>query len=225
MLMPCLFNATHQQDSPKRKSDLMDIEKTFIPKEIEETFKTILKTLIADYYNKVIEREKEICSFGVFTDSDISGFGLYFNTQSGIERITSAGRNWKEKNPTDLSEIDADKWWMPEWTSESLKDKDFYYKDPRYSQLEKIMADLKGKSNWDFDDEKNTFALYKREMFDTLCDVLKELKAAQLFKEVSNDFFLLVQEMDNGIYDGRAISLKKIMSEKQFEAYRKYNEA
>jgi len=83
---------------------------------------------------------------------------------------------------------------------------------------------IKTKSNWDFDDSKNTFAIYKREMFDSICDALKELKEEKLFKEVSKDFFLLVQESDNGIYDGREISLNKIMSKKQFEEYRKYNE-
>lgn len=199
------------------------MEKTFISKETELEFKKILKTLISDYYKHVIEREKEICSFGIFTDSDISGFEINFNTESGMENIKNAGIKWNKENPDSKIEIDSDKWWMPEWESGSINDNGFYHNDKRYNQLEKIMDELKGKSNWDFDDQKNTFAIYKKEMFDCICEAFKELKEEKLFKEVSNDFFLLVQEMDNGIYDGREISLNKIMSKKQFEEYRKHN--
>ena len=49
--------------SKKKKIELMEIEKTFIPKETESKFKKILKHLISDYYKQVIEREKEIISF------------------------------------------------------------------------------------------------------------------------------------------------------------------
>ncbi len=201
----------------------MEIEKVFIPKETESKFKTIFKTLISDYYKYVIEREKEICSFGIFTDSDISGFVISFNTQSGMEKILESGIKWNKENPDNKFKIDSDKWWMPEWKSDSVKE-GFFDKDDRYNLLAGIMDELRKKSNWDFDDTKNTFAIYKREMFDSICDALKELKEEKLFKNISKDFFLLVQESDNGIYDERAVSLKKIMSKKQFEEYRKYNE-
>lgn len=187
----------------QEKKQLM--EKTFIPKETNLRFIKILKTLISDYYQLVIEREKEICSFGIFTDSDISGFVFYYNTKSKIKP-------------------DTDKWWMPEWIADSIHDESFYHQDDRRSKLEKIMEELIGKSNWDFDDAKNTFAIYKSEMFDSLCEALKELKDENLFKEITKDFFLLVQESDNGIYDSHEISLKKIMSNEQFEDYRKHKE-
>lgn len=179
----------------------MHIERTFIPKETDLKFKSILKTLISDYYLQVIGREIEICSFGIFTDSDISGFVIYYNLKTNIDS-------------------DSDKWWLPDWTSGSVND-NFYNQDDRYHQLEKIMNELIGKSTWDFDDKKNTFATYKNEMFDSICDVLKELNEEKLFKNASDDFFLLVQESDNGVYEERTTSLNKIMSKEQFEEYQK----
>lgn len=183
----------------------MKIKQPFIPKETALKFKKILKTLISDYYKDVIKKEKEICSFGIFTDSDISSFLMSCNTAC------------KAKN-------EEDKWWIPEWKAASIKEDDDYYEDERYEQLEKIMNDLIEQSNWDFEEEKNTFASYKNEIFDCMCMALKELKAAKLFEEVSDDFFLLVQESDNGISDERAISLHKIMSKEQFEAYQLHEE-
>lgn len=182
----------------------MEIEKTFIPNETELKFKKIFKSLISDYYKQVIEREKEIFSLGIFTDSDISGFIMNYNVK-------------RENNS------ESDKWWIPEWKSESKDDQSFYHEDDRYQELETIMNKLYKKSEWNFDEEKNTFALYKKEIFDSICEALKELKEENLFKGVTEDFLLLVQESDNGIYDGREISLKKIMSKEQFEAYLKFS--
>ena len=129
----------------------MKKEKTFIPKKTALKFIKILKSLISDYYKYVIEREKELCSFGIFTDSDISGFVVYYNIKS--------------ENNTDI-----DKWWLPEWKSLAIKEEHFRDQEARYNQLEKIIDELKGKSTWDFDDKRNTFAIYKREMFDCICD-------------------------------------------------------
>jgi len=107
----------------------MEIDKVFIPKETELKFKKIFKTLISDFYKYVVEREKEICSFGVFTDSDISGFVISFNTQSGMEEIIKSGIKWNKENPDSKFETDSDKWWMPEWKSESVKDENIFHKD------------------------------------------------------------------------------------------------
>lgn len=201
------------------------MEKTFIPKETTLKFKQILKAQISAYYKYVIKKEKEICAFGIFTDSDISSFVLYYLTQSRLDAITNAGIKWNQAHPDNTAEIDADKWWMPEWASIPIQDKKCYDKDDRYSALEKIMDEFSQKSNWDIEDTKNTFATYKKEMFDAFCEVLKALKEAQLFKAVHKDFFLLVQESDNGIYEDRAISLKKIMTKQQFDTYLKVHEA
>jgi len=202
----------------------MEIEKTLIPKESEEKFIKILKTLISDYYKFVIEREKEICSFGILTDSDISGFIIHFNTQSGMKRIIDSGIDWNKSNPNDKLKIDSGKWWMPEWESESIDHESFFQDDKREKELHSILENLI-KKTYQFEKEGNyineAFVKYKEEIFDLICQSLKELKEENLFKEVSKDFFLLVQESDNGIYGGREISLKKIMTKNQFEEYQK----
>jgi len=182
----------------------MNTEDNFIPRETKLKFKETLKSFILDYFKAKSEGEQTICSFGVFTDSDISSFTIACNTQNGkAQNIRS----------------DDVKWWMPEWALNSASDEKQYHKDERCKYLEKTINELIEKSNWDLDETKNTFAIYKREMFDCMCDALKELKEEGLFKDVRKDFLLLVQESDNGIYEYRQRSLKKIMTTEQLEKY------
>jgi len=183
----------------------MKREDNFIPSAIKLKLKELFKATISDYYNLVIKREKKISSLGIFTDSDISTFIIACNTQYASAKS------------------DDDKWWMPEWIYDSSSGESSSSLDDRFSQLDKTTKALIEKSNWDFDDDKNTFSKYKNEMFECMCDSLMELKEENLFNEVSKDFFLLVQESDNGIYEDRQKCLKKIMTEEQLGKYLKFS--
>lgn len=203
----------------------MKKDRLFIPSKTAITFNEIFKSLASDYFIKISKEEKEICSFGIFTDSDISGFVFYHNIKGRIEELV---KNDMEKSDEDFDakiSLDSYKWWMPEWIVELVGKEPSSPKEKKYKQLEKMMSQLIEKSEWDFEDDKNTFAHYKSDMFDLFCDALKELKNEDVFKNTTDDFFLLVQESDNGIYDNRAKSLKKILSEQQFKEYKIFNES
>lgn len=63
---------------------------------------------------------------------------------------------------------------------------------------------------------------FKAEMFNLYCEVLQLLKEEGLFQQVTNDFYLLVAEGDNGLYDERESYLSKIMSQEDLHSYKAY---
>lgn len=201
----------------------MRLKTDFIPLDLVLKIKILLKSLLSDYYHKVIEREREICSFGIFTDSDMSGFVIRYNTQEGIEKIIESAIKSREDYPDWNWEgaLDDSKWWIPEWISESKGDELIYYNDKRYDELDKIMNDLRKKTWMNENDE--VFASYKEEMFDIMCKSLEELKGEGLFRNVSENFYLLVQEQDNGIYGNRDKSLQRILTPEQYKEYEDFD--
>ena len=194
----------------------------FISEEIALEFKEKLKGLASDYLKKIFQREKEICSFGVFTDSDISGFVLYYNTKEGMKGLINSGIEWNKENPDSTLQIDSGKWWMPEWYSESVDDESFFQNDKREKELYLVLEEQINKTRlFETNDHlfNEAFVKYKEEVFDLICQSLKELKDADCFSKVSNDFFLLVQEGDNGVYGSRKESLSKILTKNQLDKY------
>lgn len=185
---------------------------SFISKKQATDLLQALKLQLTNFYQEVIQLEGEICALGVFTDSDVSGFALYYNTTAGIEAVQS--------EYDDLADII---WWMPEWVSEN---NELGFKiTADYLAVSQLMEALYQSTTSSMDNIENpTFPIYKREMFDLICEALSRLKAEGLFQAVTDDFLLLVQESDNGVYDGRAESLGKIMTAEQLSAYLLYSE-
>ena len=83
----------------------------------------------------------------------------------------------------------------------------------------KLNLQLSQKAKWYLEDEKNAFIKYKEDMFDIFCEVLKQMKENNVFKNIGDDFFLLFQEGDNGVYGTRKKSLEKILTPNQLKEY------
>ena len=187
----------------------------FITNKVAKRIKELFISLSKDYVKLIYEKEKEISSFGVFTDADISSFFFRYNTKEGIDKIIAVGKKYQEKNPNSKIPVDHYKWWLPEWAINI--DEDVFSQDEREIELFKIFEDLIESS------EDKDFSNYKDDVFDLFCQSLKEVKDENIFSKTSNNFFLLVQEQDNGIYDARKESLSKILSQNQLEEYLKFN--
>ena len=65
--------------------------------------------------------------------------------------------------------------------------------------------------------------MYKAELFDLICEAFKESGEKGVFKGITADFFMHVQESDNSISDKRKASLSKILSAEQIEEYLKFH--
>lgn len=183
-----------------------------------------IKIIATEYFNKILELEKgnKICSFGIASDSDLTVFAFHYNTPEGIEKIKKSALETIKDFP-ELKErpLDDDKWSVYEWISEDSKSYDIQT-GKGYKEVEALMDAQYKRSNWDLDDAKNTFALYKSDMFDIFCEALKEMKNENVFQNTTDDFFLLFQEGDNGIYGKRKGSLKKILSPNQLDEYTEF---
>ncbi len=185
-------------------------ELKYIPKNIAEQFKELFKDVAKDCLKVIFEKEEEIYAFGVFTDSDISSFLLAYNTKGNLDTIIKSGVEYKnEFSITNLSD-DFLKWWIPEWKNEIVEQK--FNNDARTKKLHKILTDLVKPIG--FSDDK-TFSDYKEDIFAVFCQSLKELKEEGCFLNITEDFYLLVQEHDNGMHGTRKQHLSKILSENQ----------
>jgi hypothetical protein len=149
--------------------------------------KGLIKSLAIDCIQLISETEKrDFSSFGVFTDSDMTVFDFFYNI----------------KSDTVSDDPLTDKWWIPEW----IQQPDFDESSANYTNLNTlytIMSGIYKQTEWASEDDNSTFAIYKEEMFDLFCAVLYELKAETAFPNTTDDFFVLVQESDNGMYGMR----------------------
>ena len=200
----------------KKKSQMVKNNLKFIPIKTAQKIKELFKSLSKDYVKLIYDKENEICSFGIFTDSDISNFFFGYNTKEGMEIIKQDGKKYNEENPDSKFPIDNDKWSIPEWKIEV--DEEAFRYDSREIELFEIFDRLI-KSTVSGED----FSNYKSDVFDLLCQSLKELKDKNTFSKISEDFFLLVQEQDNGIYGTRKESLSMILTQRQLKEYIKYD--
>lgn len=206
-ILLCNCNTSTKQDhSPNQ----------FILFEEEEEFKALFKDFAMEYFTAAQAREtKPIISFGVFTDCDINGFIIQYNTQEGIEKDIQWTIEQQKKNPAMFKDakLDGTPWSIPEWITsekEAVMDTD---SDPRIRTCFDIMQRLYTKNTGE------NFVAYKNKIFDVFCVALSELKADNFFKNVSDDFALVVQECDNGLYETREKSLSKILNPEQLKAY------
>ncbi|MFK8010124.1 MAG: DUF4303 domain-containing protein [Saprospiraceae bacterium] len=189
-----------------------------------EKIKKLFKSLSKDYVKLIYEKEKEICSFGVFTDSDISNFFFGYNTKKGIEELKKRGIQNNKRFPDTKLKIDSMKWWLPEWINDI--DEEVFRYDEREIELFNTLEDLiEQVLNSDPNCEKDFFSDYKSDIFDLFCQSLMELKDENIFLKVSENFFLIVQEQDNGIYGTREKSLSKILNKNQLKAFLKFDKA
>lgn len=174
------------------------MENTYIPFSVQQEIKNYLKEQITYLYSQCVKEEEIVYAVGIFGDSDMATFAL----------------NMLTHEPDDV-----EKWCIPEWNYEwDYENSDEVHKS-NYHKVYEIMEDLiKGTRN---DETSENFVQYKREIFDICCQALKELKENSLFKKVSSDFLLLVQECDNGIYGTREESLSKILTPEQMAEYKK----
>lgn len=179
-----------------------------------------IKQYATKYYNNHIGKETEIYSFGIAADSDISGFIVQYNTKAGIEKIIENHKEFVKDFPEYKNDPpDNDKWSMYEWDSETIQENFTKQEDSDYDEIRKLMNQLSQKAKWYLEDEKNTFIKYKEDMFDIFCEVLKQMKENNVFKNIGDDFFLLFQEGDNGVYGTRKKSLEKILTPNQLKEY------
>ncbi|MBD0254565.1 MAG: DUF4303 domain-containing protein [Cytophagales bacterium] len=190
---------------------------SFVPTEVLGKLKVEVKDYLTRIVAFIYESEAELCSFGIFTDSDISGFVVGYNTAHHLnaQNISNLA------NPGGVLEAvikSSNKWWIPEWTSGSNRE----LRNEQYELYQEIcdgLEEVHQKTQWHSDDGKNTFILYKDDIFDLLSESLKELKEEGIFNKTDEDFFLLVQEEDNGMYGERGPSLKKILNDRHYRKY------
>lgn len=197
-----------------KKEKMESKELKYISRVKANRIKDLIKSLSKDYVKLIYEIEPEICSFGVFTDSDISSFSFAYNTK---EEAQQTGESIKSTFPAD-----DNKWWIPDWQVK-VDEESFRY-DAREIELFKILEDLINLTASDDDYcENDDFSNYKSDVFELICQSLKEIKDENTFSNVSEDFYLLVQEQDNGIYGSRKKSLAKILTQKQLDEYSRYD--
>ena len=192
----------------------MDKELKFITEGVAKQIKELVKALAKDCVKSIYRKEKEICSFGIFTDSDVSSFLFGYNTSAQLENIINDGKAYKKEfNENELPD-DFLKWWLPEWKNEI--NEEAFNTNPKTKEAFRIMDDLikpiKFSNRFS---ENDLFSRYKEDIFDLFCQVLLELKEEHVFSRTNEDFYLLVQEHDNGVYGTRERSLLKIISKKQ----------
>jgi len=182
----------------------------YITGELTKRINYLFEELAKDYIQLVFEKESEICSFGVFTDSDISNFFFGYNT---IEY----------QNIIYDEEVDNNKWWIPDWKN-GIDDLVFS-SDQREIELFNILKELKNLIDYS-DDEKSKkhFVNYKEDVFHLICQSLERLKTQKVFNNINADFFMLIQESDNGIYGTREQSLSLILTQKQLDEYKGFSE-
>ncbi len=192
----------------------MDEELKFITEGVAKQIKELVKALAKDCVKSIYKKEKEICSFGIFTDSDASRFLFGYNTIGQLDKIIKDGIDYKREFSEHQLSDDFLKWWLPEWKNEI--DEEVFHNDPKTKEIFKIMNDLVEPIEFfDSNCENDFFIKYKEDVFDLFCQVLRELKEEHVFSRTNEDFYLLVQEHDNGVYGTRERSLLKIISEKQ----------
>lgn len=183
-------------------------EKKFIPQETALYLKELLCGIAKEYIELIYTNDRacEISSLGIFTDSDISGFVFHHNTKERVDNVSGDKLNYK--------------WWIPEWDDNTYTKHFSDTRHPKEMELHKIMSELKANTEWSYEHPEK-FVMYKEEMFDIMCDSLYHIKSE--LGKVSEDFFMLVQECDNGIYGKRDASLAKILSESQMKEYIAFN--
>ncbi len=194
-------------------SKLMNNSLKFISIEIAARIKELFKSLSKDYIKLVYEEEDEICSFGIFTDSDISVFTFAYNTLHGI-------KSKMENRQNDEYNL-LYKWWIPDWSTkirENIFDDDLRETE-LFNILEKLIEET-GVEDEYLEDEY--FSNYKNDIFDLFCLSLEELNNEKVFIKRNNDFILLVQESDNGIKGdlAREASLLRLLTKDQIEDYK-----
>jgi hypothetical protein len=193
---------------------------SYIPKVKAQSLIKKIKNYATEYYCNHVGNETEICSFGIAADSDISGFIVQYNTKIGVQKIIENHKEFIRKLPEHKDNpSDNDKWSIHEWISEIIHENFTEQEILDYGEIENLMEKLSKKADWHLDDEKNIFAKYKEEMFDIFCEVLKQMKEENVFKNISDDFFLLFEEGDNGVYATRERSLEKILTPNQLKEY------
>jgi hypothetical protein len=183
---------------------------TYIPVQTANRIEELFCSLAKDYLQRVYDVEEEICSFGVYTDSDISNFFFGYNTNEKRK----AAHDSPSSVDHEIWSIEDDIWSIPEWKNNV--DDSFQY-DPREIELFGIFDTLIRSTHSD-----SQFPNYKSDAFYLLCHSLKVLKDEKVFSNISTDFLLLVQEQDNGLYDTRQDSLSLVLTPKQLEAYLQY---
>ncbi len=191
----------------------------FIPIEVASRIKELFKSLSKDYLKLVYNEEEEICSFGIFTDSEISNYYFGYNTKEGLEEIIKEGMAEKKKFPEEKFQIDYMKWWIPEWMNGI--DEECFIDDKREIELFELLEEQLSNCR-NMKAEENDFPDYKDDVFDLFCESLAELKTENVFTKVDKNFILLVQESDNGITRNktREKSISKLLTENQIEDYK-----
>jgi len=195
----------------------------FIPIKKASKIKELFKSLSKEYVKLIYQEEEEICSFGIFTDSDISNYYFGYNTKEGMEEIIKEGISEKENEPESEFKIDYMKWWLPEWMN--AIDNECFMDDEREIELFKTMEKLIEKTDNEEEDlEDEYFSNYKDDIFDLFCESLAELRDENVFSKVAKDFILLVQESDNGISGNkiREKSISKLLTNIQIEDYKSF---
>lgn len=198
----------------------------FIPIEVADRIKKLFKSLAKEYIKLVYEEEEEddeICSFGIFTDSDISNYFFGYNTKEGLEEIIEEGKAYKREFPESKLKVDDLKWRLPEWTNGV--DDECFEEDKReieiFEILEKQISNTRNLNR-----DENCFSDYKDDIFDIFCETLLELKKENVFRQVSKDFFLIVQVADSSMCrnKNRLKSLSRILNQQQISELKRFEE-
>jgi len=195
------------------------IDDKFISFKDEARFKEQFKEVAIEYFQKAQTRENHpIISFGIFTDCDISGFIFQYNTAEGIQKNIDWTLQQQKEHPSMFQDakLDGTPWSIPEWIA-SEKEAVINQDDDS-----RIRACFDMMYYFDEANKGDGFVAYKDKMFDLFCVCLSELKAEGIFKGTADNFVLLVQECDNGLYDTRAESLSKILNPTQLQTYTEF---
>ncbi len=172
------------------------------------TFIRDLKASLSYHFHQ-IEEEKELISFGIYTDGDASTIGIYYNTRQFLQD-TLADLDPNAENY--LEEKLYYTFFMEEWIADISE----RLEEERLSELNDRI-DKFGSKEYENGNEN-----YKDEIFDLFVKALHELKSEGLFKKEKDDFFLHLEVSDSWIDKEMLNRISLLHSKERFIQYQQY---
>lgn len=165
------------------------------------------KSLIQHYKN--IEGNKEILSYGIYTNGDASTIGIYYNTQKYLK---SRFEQTNKKHPEYFFELQYFLFSMEEWKEDISE----VIREDLLDELNHRIDEF-GSKEYDKGNEN-----YKDEIFDLFAQALKEIKNEQVLDNNNPDFFLHLEVSDHWIDDKMLERISTIQTEDRFLEYKEY---
>ncbi len=165
------------------------------------------------YHFNSIKDDTQLISYGIYTDSDASTIGIYYNTKEKLEKDI---KNTQTEYTGEMIETMSlyYTFCMEEWK----KDISETLREEKLLELETIINRY-GEEEYDKGNEN-----YKDEILDLFSEALTKTKETGLFKNENNDFFIHLEVSDDFTDDKMLDRMSNILNEKRFIDFKKYSE-